>query len=53
MAALPDAESPGIVSLVWKTIQVSGVVVEVGWGDVSSSGATGSWVYPEGAPWVG
>lgn len=36
MAALPDAESPGIVSLVLKTMQARGMVVEAGWGEVST-----------------
>lgn len=52
MAALPDAESSGIVSLVLETAQPGGVVVEGGWG-VSSSGATRGWVSPEGAAGVG
>ena len=47
MAALPDAESSGIVSSVLKTVQVSGVVVK-GWVEPPEAGST-----PEGAPWVG
>lgn len=53
MAALPDAESSGIVSLVLETTQPGGVVTEVGWG-VSSSGATRrGWASPEQAAGVG
>lgn len=47
MAALPDAESSGIVSSVLKTVQVGGVVVK-GWVEPPEAGST-----PEGAPWVG
>lgn len=39
MAALPDTESSGIVSLVLETVQPSGVVVAVGWGVTEPRGA--------------